>query len=97
VGFSFSKCKSKSNACVRTATDEAAVRALFIADEEDEEEEEEEEDDEEGDGFIFVETSDCDSIQTFLLEQELMEFKSSWGDVATVSCFELLYVLCHYV
>lgn len=61
MGFSFSKCKSKSNACVRTATDEAAVRALFIADEEDEEDEEEE-DDEEGDGFILVETSDCNSI-----------------------------------
>ena len=88
MGFSFSKCKSKSNACVRTATDEAAVRALFIADDEDEEDEEEDDDEEEGDGFIILKTSDCKSLHTFLQEQELMEFESSWSDVATVSCLK---------
>ena len=67
--FSFSRCKSKSNACVRTATDEAAMRALLNAvdvDDEEEEEEvvEEEDDDEDDDGFILAGTLDCIRILT---------------------------------
>ena len=89
--FSFSRCKSKSNASVRTATDEAAMRALLDAVDVDEEVEEveEEDDDEDGDGFILARKLDCIRILTSSLAAKPQGVQNKLTE--SLSCLQLFY------